>query len=498
MNRIGNFSSFSPIDTHPVDREEPSQIAGTRRGRESDSSGNNSEPPQQRQRTVSPSNHRPAIARQLLHSWNRFNPRARHDAGRDSERTTQRFSRSVAEAGPSRREETPPQRQSQAHPDNRHPALVRQLMQSWNRFTPDVRHRAVQDAGNEETPQERQHRASPTAITGRLMQSWRRFNPHAARSSAQVPVNTPAAPAGPSVNANATLLRNSAPPHASQSLLRWAEESRRRIMEMENSPVLLARDRHGSFANEPALRQVCFDIAYRLYAHPTTSAQRLNRLEQEQFLRDLEALAEGGSCAVLAQPMEGLPRGLSPLAALEHNPDLAIATHYYVRPDDMEIRHASNTDVSEARMSLTLTPSHVVEVANNMVPLLTEFADFITHFKVTSPRGQGTRPDSIVIYLNQARISRARELAARLRGMATPETWATGSPLGMQALHAGIAYAEFNRNSVSHSFGEDRARMVVDALINSMSRGTHLQTEVEKAILGRRYSLDNPALIART
>lgn len=456
MNRTSLFSPVVPVHPYTTEQESPPQIAGTRRGRESDSSSNGA-PPLQRQRIEAPRNHRPAIAQRLLHSWNRFRPPARPHDDRDAGQTAHALSGSSANAGASRDEGVPPRGQSEANPENNPQVLVSRLMRSWHRFSPGVRRGAAPATGT-----------APEAL------------------------------AEPSANSGATLHREAAPPHASQSLLRWAEESRRRIMELENAPVLLARDRYGNFANEPALRQFCFDIAYRLYARPATTAQRLDGLEQEQFLHDLEALAEGGTCTVIAQPMDGLPRGLSPVAALEHNRDLAITTHYYVKPDDMDARHASNTDGSESRISLTVTPSHVVEVANNMVPLLAEFADFITHFKVTSPRGQGTRPDSIVIYLNQARIARARELAARLRGIARPEAWAAGGPLGMQPLHAGIAYAEFNRHSVSHSFGEDRARMVVDALVNSMNRGTPLQIEVERSIRERRYSLDNPALIART
>lgn len=143
-------------------------------------------------------------------------------------------------------------------------------------------------------------------------------------------------------------------------------------------------------------------------------------------------------------------------------------------------------------------PSHVVQTASNMIRLLAEFSDIITHFKVTSPRGQATRPDSIVVYLNQANIDRAGELAAQLSSIATPAALAPGIPLGMHPLRTGIAYGEFTRNAASGSLGEDRALMLVDALIHCLDHRTLLQTELENVILARGYSLDNPALVART
>lgn len=402
------------------------------------------------------------------------------------------------EAVMNRTNATPPAQPFYPHPSDR---------DSPPRVAGEKHGRGSDSSSNDGEPSQRQRRASPnnhsSAIVTKLMESWRQFEACVEQSATQ-DTGRNAAEAIPtsSVTADARPIGVVPLPeqYASRSLRKWAEDAYQQVMALDNISLLLARDERGNFVNEPALNKACFDIAYRLYAHMETGENTLNRAQQEQFLRELETISEGAECEVIAQyiyPNDGL-LGLSPLAALNHNADLATATHYYVRPLDMDTRPSNSADGSQARLTLTVSPQYVIPTGRRVVPMLEQFADIINHFKITSPRGQGKRTDSIVIYLNQANIERVNQLAAHLSTLMTSDAWDSRIPRGMHPLGTGIAYAEFSRRAASGSFGEDRARMLTDALIHSIKSRRTLERCVKDAVVARGYSLENPALIART
>ena len=300
--------------------------------------------------------------------------------------------------------------------------------------------------------------------------------------------------------------RNSAPVEktAYRSLLAWAERTREEIIKLYGEHALdqLPRNEEGNFENRQSIINAWSSIAYDLYAdlEKGRGTKAFDSVGQEQFLRDLDAVAQGDGCKVLMQalhPNDPID-GLSPLAALSLNEKEANASHFQFVPHDIGTRPSVSSDGSYARITLNLSPSHVVDMSRSLVPLLSEFKDIITHFKVIAPAEQGARTDNIVIYLNQADSQRAEELAKVLSTQVPQAAWKSHTPPGMHPMRRGIAYAEFSKGAVSSSFGADRASILVDALIDHLDYGADLKDALHAVLVDRGYSPSNPALIAHS
>lgn len=283
--------------------------------------------------------------------------------------------------------------------------------------------------------------------------------------------------------------------YASRSIHGWAKETQKRLRQLPNYLHLTRRDEDDNFTNERELQLVCQNLAYELYADVETKTNALSHVEQEQFLHALEELSAGGTCEVTAQGMgENDPiNGRSPGAALKYSVAGAAASHFHVMTQDPKLLAHSN-----ARLTLNLSPAYVIETSRSLVPLLTQFADVINQFKIIAPKEQGTRTESIVIYLNKTNIKRAEALAAQLNSNVNAAAWESHIPLGMHPIQKGISYAEFSEHADTDSFGEDRTGIVADALLYSIDYESPIEGELDKILAERGYLADNPALIART
>lgn len=295
--------------------------------------------------------------------------------------------------------------------------------------------------------------------------------------------------------------RENTPFHSFQS---WAEHARDKIVGRYGAEVFrqLPMDEEGGLVDGEKILGLLFDIVYGLYANKAVSEDRLGPEQQDQFIRDLATIGEGGDYRVGAQglnagdPLDGLP----PLDALAYDSDEAKNCHFRVQLTSLTPEAVAGPDDTSSRLTLTLPPGDVAAAAKSLAPLLSEFKDIFFQLKVMAPAEQGTRPDGINLHLNQENRKRAEELGNRIREKLPVAVILPQRPDGMDTLRGhdvDIPYAEFSEHAVSRSYGADRAHIIVEAVLRNLIYGTDLKEALQDVLEERGYSRDNPALIAR-
>jgi HopA1 effector protein family len=296
--------------------------------------------------------------------------------------------------------------------------------------------------------------------------------------------------------------------YARESLLAWAEQTCIKIIQIFGIDAFknLPHNEEGELQDRQFHIKKLTPIAYDLFAdgQENHDARTLSRQEQEQFVERLARLSKQGKCIIQAQgkneddPIDGL----SPQEAFAQNSNEAKFSHFKVLPCDIKERMLRSADGSCARKILNVSLAdgikNLVDLNEQLVPLLYAFKDITTHFKSIAPTEQGSRPENIILYLNQANYERAKELDTAITALLASEQWKPRKPWGMYTEEGAHPYAEFSKHAVSTSYAEDRADMLINASIDHLVYGIELKDALHAILVDRGYSPDNPAYIDRS
>ncbi|MDE1222250.1 T3SS effector HopA1 family protein [Vibrio aestuarianus] len=174
---------------------------------------------------------------------------------------------------------------------------------------------------------------------------------------------------------------------------------------------------------------------YRMYADDTHPDMKgLNKIQKEELCDRLSEIRQKGEVHISEQSpgfSEFLPNKFG------HN-------HFISPLSDRADRADRGEPKIHSRLTLTLQSSKVKDVLCFLAGMVRDNPSIIVG-KMLSPDSQGFRTDSVILYLQDTDIDKARELAAQLNDDPTLKAALIDhTPMGMKSLAPGVSYSEFS------------------------------------------------------
>ncbi|MDE1250838.1 T3SS effector HopA1 family protein [Vibrio aestuarianus] len=173
-------------------------------------------------------------------------------------------------------------------------------------------------------------------------------------------------------------------------------------------------------------------LLYKMYADDTHPDMKgLNKIQKEELCDRLSEIRQKGEVHISEQSpgfSEFLPNKFG------HN--------YFISP--LSDRADRGEPKIHSRLTLTLQSSKVKDVLCFLAGMVRDNPSIIVG-KMLSPDSQGFRTESVILYLQDTDIDKARELAAQLNDDPTLKAALIDhTPMGMKSLAPGVSYSEFS------------------------------------------------------
>ncbi|MDE1238733.1 T3SS effector HopA1 family protein [Vibrio aestuarianus] len=173
-------------------------------------------------------------------------------------------------------------------------------------------------------------------------------------------------------------------------------------------------------------------LLYKMYADDTHPDMKgLNKIQKEELCDRLSEIRQKGEVHISEQSpgfSEFLPNKFG------HN--------HVISP--LSDRADRGEPKIHSRLTLTLQSSKVKDVLRFLAGMVRDNPSIIVG-KMLSPDSQGFRTDSVILYLQDTDIDKARELAAQLNDDPTLKAALIDhTPMGMKSLAPGVSYSEFS------------------------------------------------------